>query len=69
MMTGAPIRDKTQNAAIQAYINGDVDFLLTLSDIQLNAFFKRAGTWKNELNLSKKSLEMAKVAKDMGLYG
>lgn len=41
MATGFPIKDKTQSMAAKAYFEKDVDYLLGLSDMQLNQFFKR----------------------------
>lgn len=41
MATGFPIKDKTQNFATKAYFEKDIDYLLGLSDMQLNQFFKR----------------------------
>lgn len=61
--TGFPIKDKTQQLASKAYFEKDIDFLLSLSDMQLTQFFKRPGReW-----LNRRSLEMAQKALDLGL--
>lgn len=62
--TGMPIKDKTQAVAWQAYIEKDFDALLNLSDLQLNQFFKHPS---NGGDLSRKSIEAAKEAMDLGL--
>jgi hypothetical protein len=41
MLTGMPIRDKTQQLAWNKLIEDqDYDFLLSLTDLQLNQWFK-----------------------------
>lgn len=62
--TGMPIKDKTQAIAWQAYIEKDFDALLNLSDLQLNQFFKHPS---NGGSLTRKSIEAAKEAMDLGL--
>lgn len=66
MLTGMPIKDKTQQTAWQKLIvEQDFDYLLSLSDIQLNQFFKHptnAEKWWD-----KKALLAAKAAKDIWL--
>ncbi len=68
MLTGMPIRDKTQQLAWNKLIEDqDYDFLLSLTDLQLNQWFKHpsnSAKWWD-----RKALEAAKVAKDMGLLG
>jgi hypothetical protein len=50
--------------ATKAYIEKDIDFLLSLSDAQLKQFFKKP--WLKD-GLNKRSLQMAKEAMDLGL--
>lgn len=64
LSTGIPLKDKTQSMATKAYIEKDIDYLLSLSDAQLKQFFKKP--WLKE-GLNKRSLEMAKQAIEMGL--
>lgn len=59
-----PIKDKTQAIAWKAYIEKDFDTLLGLSDLQLGQFFKHPS---NNDGLSRRSLEAAKEAMDLGL--
>jgi len=67
MLTGMPIKDKTQWTAWSKVIEWDYDYLLSLSDMQLNQWFKHptnAEKWWD-----RKTLEAAKIAKDMWLLG
>lgn len=45
LATGMPIKDKTQAGATQAFIQGDMDYLLGLSDLQLQEFTRRQSRW------------------------
>lgn len=66
MITGMPIRDKTQQLAWNELIeNQNYDYLLSLSDMQLNQWFKHPTNAKKWWD--RKSIEAAKMAKDLWL--
>jgi len=64
MITGSRIKDKTQATAWKNYIEKkDFDYLLGLSPLQLDRFLSHpSNKW-----MTKESLEMAKMAQDIGL--
>lgn len=68
MLTGMPIRDKTQQLAWNELIeNQNYDYLLSLTDLQLNQWFKHPSNTAKWWD--RKSLEAAKMAKDLWLLG
>lgn len=64
MITGTRIKDKTQATAWRKYIEErDFDYLIGLSPLQLNRFLSHPAN----KGMTKESLEMAKMAQDIGL--